>query len=115
MRYIRYLVRGGEGGIRTHGTVARTPHFECGTIDHSATSPEFQATRRRTARSSYRKVRVQTRAWPPRCVLLRSHHPGLLYDVARAGDFGHDKAAKLVGRRRLHRQETEPGEFRPHL
>src|SRR5205085_5349759 len=30
---------GGEGGIRTHGTVARTPHFECGTIDHSATSP----------------------------------------------------------------------------
>src|SRR3954453_16820338 len=56
---------GGEGGIRTHGTVARTPHFECGTIDHSATSPEFQATRRRTARSIYRKDRVQTRAWMP--------------------------------------------------
>lgn len=30
---------GGEGGIRTPGTVARTPHFECGAIDHSATSP----------------------------------------------------------------------------
>src|ERR1044071_7787669 len=30
---------GGEGGIRTHGTVARTPHFECGAFDHSATSP----------------------------------------------------------------------------
>ena len=29
----------GEGGIRTPGTVARTPHFECGPIDHSGTSP----------------------------------------------------------------------------
>ena len=34
---------GGEGGIRTHGTVARTPHFECGAFDHSATSPLEQA------------------------------------------------------------------------
>ena len=33
------LLAGGEGGIRTHGTVARTPHFECGAFDHSATSP----------------------------------------------------------------------------
>src|SRR3954467_12877568 len=33
------LLRGGEGGIRTHGTVAHTPHFECGAFDHSATSP----------------------------------------------------------------------------
>src|SRR5947209_3386797 len=33
------LLGGGEGGIRTHGTVARTPHFECGAFDHSATSP----------------------------------------------------------------------------
>ena len=30
---------GGEGGIRTHGTVAGTPDFESGTFDHSATSP----------------------------------------------------------------------------
>ena len=30
---------GGEGGIRTPGGVAPTPHFECGAIDHSATSP----------------------------------------------------------------------------
>jgi site-specific DNA recombinase len=29
----------GEGGIRTHGTVSHTPHFECGAFDHSATSP----------------------------------------------------------------------------
>ena len=33
------MLSGGEGGIRTPGTVARTPHFECGAIDHSATSP----------------------------------------------------------------------------
>ena len=29
----------GEGGIRTLGTVARTPVFETGPIDHSGTSP----------------------------------------------------------------------------
>ena len=31
---------GGEGGIRTPGTLASTSHFECDAIDHSATSPE---------------------------------------------------------------------------
>src|SRR5690349_11570515 len=31
---------GGEGGIRTHGTLTRTPDFESGTFDHSATSPK---------------------------------------------------------------------------
>ncbi len=31
----------GERGIRTPGTVARTPHFECGPIDHSGISPIF--------------------------------------------------------------------------
>src|SRR5262245_38666982 len=30
---------GGEGGIRTHDTVARMPHFECGAFNRSATSP----------------------------------------------------------------------------
>ena len=30
---------GGEGGIRTHDTLASMPHFECGAFDHSATSP----------------------------------------------------------------------------
>lgn len=30
---------GGKTGIRTLGTVARSPHFECGPIDHSGISP----------------------------------------------------------------------------
>ena len=30
---------GGGGGIRTHGTVARTRHFQCRTFGHSATPP----------------------------------------------------------------------------
>ena len=30
---------GGKGGIRTPGTVARSPHFECGPFDHSGTFP----------------------------------------------------------------------------
>ena len=33
---------GGEGGIRTLGTIASTPDFESGTFDHSATSPNQQ-------------------------------------------------------------------------
>ena len=32
---------GGEAGIRTLGTLAGTPHFECGAFDHSATSPQI--------------------------------------------------------------------------
>lgn len=34
---------GGERGIRTPGTVTRTPHFECGPIDHSGISPVVSA------------------------------------------------------------------------
>ena len=30
---------GGEGGIRTHGTLTRTPVFETSTFNHSVTSP----------------------------------------------------------------------------
>jgi hypothetical protein len=33
------LSESGRGGIRTHGTVIRTPDFESGTFDHSATLP----------------------------------------------------------------------------
>ena len=33
---------GGEGGIRTLGALTRTPDFESGTIDHSATSPKLK-------------------------------------------------------------------------
>ena len=40
---------GGEGGIRTPGTLASTSHFECDAIDHSATSPQHRAPARRAA------------------------------------------------------------------
>ena len=33
------MISGGEGGIRTHGTVARTTVFETVPIDLSGTSP----------------------------------------------------------------------------
>ena len=36
----------GERGIRTPGTVARTPHFECGPIDHSGISPDVSRNRK---------------------------------------------------------------------
>ena len=44
---------GGEGGIRTPDTVARTPHFECGAFNHSATSPWRRA---RSCRAGWRYV-----------------------------------------------------------
>src|SRR5438552_15374789 len=31
---------GGEGGIRTHGTVPRSQHFQCCQFNHSCTSPQ---------------------------------------------------------------------------
>lgn len=40
---IAFSRSGGERGIRTPGTVARTPHFECGPIDHSGTLPSADA------------------------------------------------------------------------
>ena len=33
------LCAGGKTGIRTLGTVTRSPHFECGPIDHSGIFP----------------------------------------------------------------------------
>jgi hypothetical protein len=40
---------GGGGGIRTHGTVARTRHFQCRTFGHSATPPRL------SVRSNWRR------------------------------------------------------------
>ena len=40
------MINGGEGGIRTHGTFARTTVFETAPFDHSGTSPQgFQVER----------------------------------------------------------------------
>jgi site-specific DNA recombinase len=38
-RLLQTLGSGGEGGIRTHGTLTRTTVFETVPIDHSGTSP----------------------------------------------------------------------------
>ena len=48
---------GGEGGIRTHGALAGTPHFECGTIDHSATSPGRNLSEGFFSRNALRRYR----------------------------------------------------------
>ena len=39
------MIIGGRGGIRTHGTLAGTPVFKTGALNHSATLPaqEFQS------------------------------------------------------------------------
>jgi hypothetical protein len=40
-RHPDHNVNGGEGGIRTLGTVARTLLFESSTFNHSVTSPQL--------------------------------------------------------------------------
>ena len=39
-----YWKYGGEGGIRTHGTLSRTHAFQACALNHSATSPSSQHT-----------------------------------------------------------------------
>jgi hypothetical protein len=36
---LQFRLNGGEGGIRTPGTLSGTPVFKTGAINHSATSP----------------------------------------------------------------------------
>ena len=43
--YFYLLFLSGETGIRTLGTVTRSPHFECGPIDHSGISPKRRVPR----------------------------------------------------------------------
>src|ERR1700754_3154167 len=42
------FLNGGQGGIRTHGALAGSPHFECGAIDHSTTCPPAEILERAT-------------------------------------------------------------------
>src|SRR5258706_15718241 len=66
------LKGGGQGGIRTPGTVTRTPHFECGAFDHSATCPA-QTQILKTARK--RNVAVGPITLRRRAVRARTAHP----------------------------------------
>ena len=43
MERTRNCPSGGRGGIRTHGTLAGTPVFKTGALNHSATLPEQEA------------------------------------------------------------------------
>ena len=64
---------GGEGGIRTHGTLARTPVFETGLFNLSSTSPngrvcyqvmQYEATGEFTALQLRRPQFSIEAAWP---------------------------------------------------
>src|SRR5215510_170085 len=56
------LITGGEGGIRTHETVARLRHFQCRALDRT----------RRPLRSRSSEVYWQRGAFPPRRCGARS-------------------------------------------
>jgi hypothetical protein len=44
LQVVDYKGNGGEGGIRTPGTLSGTPVFKTGAINHSATSPNLLIT-----------------------------------------------------------------------
>src|SRR5207249_8897382 len=56
-------------GIRTHGTVARTRHFQCRTFGHSATPPVLS--RRPTERAGPLHARTASRLMTSRLALAR--------------------------------------------
>ena len=84
---------GGWGEIRTHGTLAGTPVFKTGALNHSATHPE-QENQAKTNRGEQGELPPATRgdgdcyhdaprpaivliAWPPRRRQARVARPGL--------------------------------------
>ena len=56
--YFYLLFLSGETGIRTLGTVTRSPHFECGPIDHSGISPKRLKRLLKIQKALYRAERV---------------------------------------------------------
>src|SRR6185295_11823673 len=70
---------GGEGGIRTHGTVSRSQHFQCCQFNHSCTSPElpiadFQSPIFKSAIGNWKSAMIWRRGWDsnPRWALTHS-------------------------------------------
>src|SRR5437588_7801552 len=53
---------GGEGGIRTHGTVPRSQHFQCCQFNHSCTSPKATMNDERGTMNNYSAFIVHTSA-----------------------------------------------------
>jgi hypothetical protein len=47
------LFYGGQGGIRTHDTLAGMPHFECGAFNRSTTCPSRPDTQARLGRQVF--------------------------------------------------------------
>jgi hypothetical protein len=73
---ISYLLKvlGGEGGIRTHGTLARTTVFETAPIDHSGTSPSDRRPRNFRGRE-WRGAVIQHRLPPANPAAARASGP----------------------------------------
>src|SRR5258706_2436704 len=68
---------GGEGGIRTHGTVSRSQHFQCCQFNHSCTSPEkmpIADLRLSNLKDKYQSAMFWRRGWDsnPRWALTHS-------------------------------------------
>jgi hypothetical protein len=63
---------GGRGGIRTHGTLAGTPVFKTGALNHSATLPLLQD--QALGGAKIKNDREQKWLWPQRA--LRPHETG---------------------------------------
>ena len=99
------------------------PHFECGTIDHSATSPEPDRCAAQNGAVYLSKATVPNKGGSAdlartlrksRPIAIPPYRPSARYRPRRAISAA-TKRRKLVRRRRPHRHEAEPGELRLHL
>ena len=88
---MKHLI-GGRGGIRTHGTLAGTPVFKTGALNHSATLPlqRHQALRRRKIKNAVNK----SGPWPQLGPKARQDPRKLIANASIA--FDSDVSAGLV-------------------
>src|SRR6201992_3596629 len=63
------MFSGGRGGIRTHGTLAGTPVFKTGALNHSATLPSLEL------KHLARPAHLRKRRLPPVCPRRQSILP----------------------------------------
>jgi hypothetical protein len=106
-------VIGGEGGIRTHGTLARTTVFETAPIDHSGTSPS-DCRPRNLGGGNGEALSYSTGFLLPTPAPHRSGAPALpslcltASDIAPAPSARMDEAAALVLNTGSHAEPSRP-------
>ena len=99
----------GEGGIRTHGTVSRTQHFQCCQFSHSCTSPNRHAVGKAEGRnwSLWVPSLLSARCLPPTSLTggeggIRTHGTREGTTVFETARFNHSRTSPHAGNLAFH-------------